>query len=364
MDVLKKNPVFSALLALFILLFIGGIVMIFMTYGQVQEAEKSVQSAKRQLDSALALEPAPIPANVESAEANVAALKEELKKRIQSTLGKKPKLLKGTPPASGTQMLFQLSAYRNELAQLASRTIPYGVGETTIQEKKAAGEPVPSTTIPNGFEFGFSRYIGSGNPPKDADVPKIYQQYEILNYLLRKLMSTGPKSIVSVQRGPVELPPPPANPSKYGNKNPDAALKADEFRIGSESAAVEGAVETMAFKIVFTGYTENLRLFLKQVEEFEAPIVVRSVEVKPVESSVAAGASQSTNADNNDPFKLFNNFGGQDDQQEEDEPLPSERKPIVTDNVSEFTVVLEYIKVNFTETADNASEVEGEEVDS
>lgn len=357
MDFFKRNPVFSALLGLIILLLIGGVVMNVMIQGQVQQAEKSVQSAKRQLDSALALEPAPTEANVEAAQANVKALKAELEKRIESTRGNKPTLLKGQPPASGTQMLFLLNAYRNEIAQVAGRTVPYGVTDEQIEEMKAKGEPIPSTTVPQDSSFGFSRYTQT--PPKDADVPKIFQQYEILNYVLRKLLSTGPKSIVSVQRGPVELPPPsPESTGRGGNRNAEAALKPDEFRVGSESAAVEGAVETLAFKIVFTGYTESLRSFLKQIEEFEAPIVVRSVEAVPLESSVNVAASAPSA-----PATAFDLFGGvgADNAEETEQTKDAGREPIVADNVSEFTVVLEYILVNFTKTAEETDGDDEEE---
>jgi len=358
MDVFKKNPVFSALLALFILLFIGGIVMIVMIQGQVQAEQKKVERAKQSLNMALALEPAPTQANVDLAKSNVEALKSELDKRVESTLGNKPDLMDKEPPATGTQMLFQLNAYANEFAKVASRTIPVGNTDSEIEKMKAEGETLPSTDLPPNFAFGFSRYIDSGKPPADADVPMIFKQSEILTYVLRKLFNTRPISIVSVQRGPVELPPPDPNV-----RNPTNSLKADEFRIGSESAGVEGAVQTLGFKIVFTGYTENLRSFLKQIEEFEIPLVVRSVEAAPQEGSVSVAARTGPAAPANNPFDLFGGVGGDDEEPQGQEQQDKAREPLVAENISEFTVVLEYITVKFTDQSANvdSEDEEGEE---
>lgn len=343
MKLFKQNPVFAALLTLFILLFIGGLAGIYFFQQQAAEEKGKIARADSQLRAALMLEPAPTMDNIEAAEANVQSLETELKKRIDSTKGKKPTIMQGKPPASGTQMLFKLTAYSQEFAQVAERTIPINVSDSEIETMREAGERLPSTTIPANFAFGFSRYIETGEPPADKDVAVIFQQNQILNYVLRKLFSTRPISIVSIQREALEIPLPPPGANRGSNQQ-GPKPRADEFRIGSETARVEGAVETLAFKIVFTGYTENLRSFLKQIEEFEIPLIVSSVEVKPLTSGVSVAAAAQTNGT---PFgEIFGNLGGE----AEADAIPEEgiREPIVSENISEFTVVLEYITVNIT----------------
>ncbi|WP_309387197.1 Amuc_1100 family pilus-like protein [Cerasicoccus frondis] len=361
MNKLKQNPVFSALLVLFILLFIGGIAMFFVLKGQVDKEQKTLKSAGNSLNAALSLSPAPTEENLQSAEENVASLTNALDARIKSTLGTKPGLLKATPPSSGTQMLFQLRAYRNEFAQVASRTVPVDISDTEVEKLKEEGKPVPSTSLPDNFAFGFSRYIDSGEPPADDDVALVNRQKEILTYILRKLFNTRPKGIVAVVRSPEEIEAlmvKPTGNTTSSNKGP--ALKSDEFRIGTETAHVQDAVQTLPFKIVFTGLTENLRSFLKQIEEFEIPLVVRSVEVKPLEKSTKTASTQTKN----DPLSIFGAFGVQEDKKEESNADP-DREPIVEDNISEFTVVLEYITVKLNQpsksSGDSASNGEEEE---
>lgn len=326
MKFFKQNPLFVTLLAVFTLLFIGGVVMIFVLSGQSAKEAKALKSAETSLRGALTLSPAPTSDNIEAAEANVKALRAVLEREIQSTRGSKPALLKGKAPASGTEMLFQLEAYKNEFLREAKRTVPINVGEKELEIMKKEGVEPPSVKVPDGFNFGFSRYLASGEPPSASQIPVIYQQKEILTYLLRKLLSTRPISIVSVQREPVagaSAEPAKKNAGKVNNSaqgKPD--LMSDEFAVGAESARVKGAVETQPFKIVFTGYTENLRSFLKQIETFELPLVVRSVEVSPVESSVKTGAS----AQAKKPDDIFSIFGAS-------QPATTEAKPAIPDRV-------------------------------
>ena len=47
------------------------------------------------------------------------------------------------------------------------------------------------------------------------------------------------------------------------------------------TARVKGFIDTMAFRITFTGQTAALRNFVVRLAEFELPILVREVEVEP-----------------------------------------------------------------------------------
>ncbi|MEO0794509.1 MAG: hypothetical protein AAFX93_05090 [Verrucomicrobiota bacterium] len=336
MKFFKQNPVFSAILSLFVVLFIAGLVFIFLLNGQVAKEQKDVKRAESNLRAALSLQPAPTDENIQAAEKNISELKQVLEKQIAATAGNKPNLLSSNPPATGTDLFFQLQSYRDELTQDAERTVPINVSDEELEVMEEFGTEVPGVEIPEGFAFGFSRYIDSGEPPADSAVPVLFKQKEILTYALRKLLSTRPISIVSVDRSPLELPKPKS-------KDERQQLNADEFNVGSESAAVKSAVETIPFRIVFTGYTENLRSFLKQIEEFEIPLVVRSVEVTPLEDSVVT-ADNSRGGRGNSVDDLFGGFGSATPESDA-EPAAPAKDPIVAENESEFTVVIEYITV-------------------
>lgn len=368
MKLFKQNPVFATLAVVFALLFIAGAAMIVVFAGQAGDAQKKAQRAETALRGALSLSPAPTAENIEAAEANIASLREALDRQIATTKGSKPEALQGTPSASGTEMLFQLKGYKGEFLREAERTVPLNVGEKELEIMRSNGVELPQVRVPANFAFGFSRYLDSGEPPADDQIPVVYQQKEILTYLLRKLLNTRPISIQQVQREPVgvlaavsaETEPGRGGRGSQSAKGPK--LMDDEFKVGAASARVEGAVETLPFKIVFTGYTENLRSFLKQVEAFDLPLVVRSVEVQPIANSLAI-AQNETPAPDDEANNLFAIFGGGTSESVEEEAAPKaqpDRVQIVAENESRFSVVLEYIQVTVGEE-DDQSDAEEED---
>jgi len=353
MNFFKTHPVFSVLLTLFLLAFVAGAVFVFQFSQQVDEAKTQMERAEGALRTALYGEPAPTEASIEAAEQNIANLRAALAAQVEATKGADPGLIGSTPPASGTELLFQLEAYKNDLLRIAKRTAPLNVPDNLIKEARKQGGEVPSVGVPEDFAFGFERYLDSGQPPADKNVPVVYQQKEILNFVLRKLLDSRPISIVSVEREPVELDlpplPEPGRQNRRGSRNqPQANLADDEFRVGAETARVEGAVATLPFRIAFSGYTKNLRSFLKEIEKFELPIVVRSVEVSSVESSVRT--TQNTSGE----LSLFD-FDSDAGAAAQDED--SGKQPIVEENESEFTVVFEFIEVTFDEEAANEEDL-------
>ncbi len=337
MGFFKKYPVFTSLVAVFCLLFVAGLVFIYLSYTGLTKAEKRFDQTERSYRSALGLSPAPTSENAEVSEKNVQELATALQAQIEATKGRVPTFISKKPPQTETDMLFQLEAFKEQFTKDAAEVVPLGAPEGTTGIK-----------LPDDFAFSFSRFLDSGTPPPAKFIPAIYEQKEILAYLLRKLYDSEPFSIESIQREvqiqDVETEKSDtasgsnARRSNAGNANGPK----DEFEVGSISARVPGAVETVAFRFVFTGYTPSLRTFLKQLEEFELPLVVRSVEVQPFQQKSTARSSSSNRADN--PFSLFD-MGGDADAAPNEAAREASREPVVEENLSQFTVVVEYIKV-------------------
>ncbi len=326
MAAFKKHIGFFSTVIVLVLLAIAGLVFIFLAAGKSSGAADKLKKAETNLKSALALAPAPTPANVEASEANITELEQVLSSQVESTQGKSASILKQRPPTTGTNMYYDLLAYKNELDKDAKVMQPYASEETGV-------------SVPENFDWGFSRFLqaGAGSPPPESAIPALFRQKVILNYLLRKLLATGPQSIVSVQREPVTVER-PKDDSKGGGKGNKEDAKGDEFWMGKESAAIPGIVSTTAFRITFTGYTQNLRAFLKEIANFELPLVVRSVEVKPAEPTKTAAAKAK-------PDDIFAIFGGSPQAAETTDVIEKNQEPVVKSNISEFTIVIEYIEV-------------------
>lgn len=323
-----------------LLLTIAGVVVIVMAAGKTAESEKKLAAAERDLKAALTLAPAPTETNLEASEANIQELKAALAKQIASTQGRNATLMSQRPPLSGTDMFYDLVAYKNELDRDARNITPVNA-------------TAPGIKLPANFDWGFSRFLqaGAGQPPPEQYIPQIFRQKLVINYLIRKLMATGPQSIVSIQREPIVVPRSAAAQPRAGGGGAAGGqqqLRSDEFfPTSAETVAIPGAIETMAFRITFTGYTQNLRTFLKDIASFELPLVVRSVDVKPADAAKpASGSAAATPA--RTPASIFDIFGRTDepaDTADTDTGVELNQEPVVEQNISQFSILVEYIDV-------------------
>lgn len=342
MKFFKENPIFSILIIVLLLAFAGGAWLDYTAYEKSQKHDRQESGAERDLRNTLALNPAPTQENLTAAKDNIAALKESLRQQVETTKGTNPGLIDTNAPSNGTELLFQLRGYREQLVRDAAKQIPINVNEQSVEEGNVAN---PGVKIPDNFAFGFSRYLHNEVPPRDADVAKVYQQKEILEYLIDQLLDTRPIEIRGIQRETLEAAGADAAPQAPRGRAAAAErqqLPTDEFRIGGNSVAVKDAVATTGFRLVFTGYTENLRQFMKALEQFELPLVVRSVAVKPLESAVRTEA-RGTSRGGNTLDSVFGTVAAIDPTNAAQTRQAQE--PVVAENISEFTVVIEYITV-------------------
>lgn len=345
MKFFKENPIFSILIVVLLLVFAGGAWFSYSAYEKSLAHDRKESAAESDLRRTLALNPAPSQANLEAAKANIEALKQSLRQQVETTKGTNPDIIDNDVPASGTELLFQLRGYREQLTRDATQQIPINVNEKSVEEGNVVN---PGVKLPTDFAFGFSRYLHHGVPPTSDDVAKVYLQKQILEYVVKQLLETRPIEIRSVQRETLQAETdataaaPAARRSDRQANQQANQLPTDEFRIGTSSLAIKDMVATTGFRVVFTGYTENLRQFMKALEQFELPLVVRSVAVKPLESGVRTEA-RGSGRNSNSLDALFGTVAEIDPTNAAQTKQAQE--PVVAENISEFTVVIEYITV-------------------
>lgn len=305
MDFIKKNITLCLFVLICLLAAAAGAYLAFAESGKAKSAQSKISNAEAQLSSLLQADPAPSAENVAASEQNVANLKAELSK-IRANLQKGSRMNVST---DGIGVMASIQQYITEYqGRIASVTDEDGV--ELIQ-------------TPSNFAFGFEKYIEEGEPLQDAKViASLDKQRQILSYIVNKLIDANPDEITSVQREHLE-----------------GAAGEIGFEISKAiTARVPGAIDTMAFSVTFTGYTDSLRVFLNSLAKFDLPIVVRSIEVERPQ-----GSATTADLETNDLDSIFGAFGGASSAVEV--APESAQKPVISENVSSFTVVLEFIEI-------------------
>jgi len=311
MGFIKKNLTFTIILVIYILVFFVGAYLAFVEAGKVGHAKQNLSSVESQLSNLLFADPAATTANVKASAENVAELEAELRK-IREDLERGARITTSTDGIgvmAGIQQF--ISNYQREAAAHTDKD----------------GEPV-EIIVPDDFAFGFEQYLDEATMLDDEElIPVLDKQRQILSYLLNKLYDAEPESIVSVEREVLELKAEDTGSAKGFTVKPAITAK------------VPGAIDTLAFGLTFTGYTDSLRGLLNDLAKFDLPIVVRSIEVeRPSGSSTTSKVPASNNLD-----AFFGVFGGGSNSEV---VAPEEaQKPVISENISTFTVVLEFIEI-------------------
>ena len=305
MSLLKKNLAFGVLVLVCLLVFAVGAYLAVAESTKLAKAQKKIKSSEAQLKSLAYADPAPTTENVIASEQNVAQLAAELLK-IREDLQRGSKIDVST---DGVRVMASIQQYISDSQRrLAAHT-------------NKDGEVTPIET-PKNFAFGFGQYINEASAPENAAViPVLDKQRQILSYLLNQLIDADPQGIKELNREALEV----------------SAESAPGFTINPAiSARVPDAIDTMAFSVTFTGYTNTLRRFLNNLAQFELPIVVRSIEVDrpPVEASTTKKSKAKATLD--DIFGVFSSAS---------EAPKEAQKPVISENISSFTVILEFIDI-------------------
>lgn len=224
----------------------------------------------------------------------------------------------------------------------ASRTEAFFDIAQSVDRLRKAADEAHIALRPDEF-FGFSAYAHEG-PDPDL-IRAVYRQRRIVEYLLGKLFAARPRALLSVQREePVRAS---ATPPKPGAKPPaapapksgqaDANATGDIFVIDRQvSARTPGYVDTMAFRITFSGQTAALRGFMNALAAPEIPLVVRSVEV----TTVSPESQRQGSRPGQPPANLFPRAPGSPTTE-----TTASNVPIVPENEAHFTVTVELFEV-------------------
>ncbi len=310
----KTHPLFSTLVTVLMLIAVGCAVFVFATRSAIRDAEARYAERQNTLAAFARQQPFPVAENARAVEADLEAKTETLaaiRKELQGRGEAGARILSAEPPATSTEAYFDLANF--------------------VESMRAKAE-ASEIGLPQGTRFGFSAYASSGPPPDRIGL--VFRQRLMAEYLLSTLIDSRPRSIDSIQRER-PLSASEQQTAAAGSGSAQSADGGDIFQIDRRiSARAPGFVDTTAFRVSFVGYTSSLRHFLNQLATFEAPIVVRSVEVAPASGQNATQAIKPAQASSG--FFAFDSSAAQ-------RTSADDRVPIVSLVESRFTVTVEFV---------------------
>lgn len=311
MELFKKHILFFSGISICTIALIAGLVYSVIAALDLGKKSKSVNRTERNLKRMLVANPSPVSDNVTASDLNVLRLSEKLE-TIREELERGDE---AEASVDGVRVAAGIQQYISKYTTLAK-----------THESKYGPSPIE---IPQDFAFGFDRFKLESKVPEDLkEIAMLDKQRDILDFLIGELFATHPKGILAVKRQSAKQSEEDDFDDYYG----DASL----FRIGSSvTSKVEGAIDTIPFEISFSGKTNTLRDFLNRLAEFKRPIVVRSINVLRPNESIKRKLYAETDED----------LDSLTSEELEKLKEAEKRDPVVTENISEFTLTLEYIEI-------------------
>lgn len=330
MGFFKRYPIFCIVLVLLLLVLGGGIFLVLQERARVKEAENDYESALRRVQEVsrgVLYDP-----DTGERIAPTAANRELLKVRLDQVDADLDRIREGMAARTG-KILNDSADEFTFLPKLQS----------FIAKQKAAAAK-NQIILQTDEAFGFAKYATRAVQPQIEMIPALNRQRQVLDYILNQLIACQPSAILSVERELVEGAPTEENTRNRNRVVPDDDVFTIEELV---TARANDFIDTSAFRLVFTGRTDVLRNFLNRLAEFELPLIVRSVEVR-----IAAEGDQPKQAEKkskpNSEDALFALFGGSANDEEEAAPVEvvPGKEPVITENISRFTVVIEYVELS------------------
>lgn len=316
MGLFKKNPVFCIVCISALLVFAGVGTLVVIEFGKLSKAKQQSVHVDRQLQALMYAIPAPSADNLQAAQQNAANLKARLQNICET-------LKRGSLLTISNDGMHVMSGLQNYIANYRKR----------VTKHLNANEVAAPIQVPDDFAFGFEAYIETTTISEGEFVPLLDQQRKVLSYILDQLIAADPAGIQAVEREALELPSSSRNAGFWINP--------------AVSARVPDAIDTLAFRITFTGYTSVLRTFLNNLARFELPIVVRSVEVERSSTNSSQAAVTNSQGNLDDIFSIFGDTSSSSSATPAAAP-ETNRKPVISETESSFTVTLEFIEIILT----------------
>ena len=315
MNFLRNHPLFGGALILLGVLCVAETTLALKYRGEAEEAGQLVEARRAELAGTSMLRPFPSPENAAAVEADLESSQRVVAAMRASLRGspERAHAVLSAPPASRTDAFFELARFV----------------ERSRERATSAGVAIRADE-----RFGFGLYSNEG--PEPDLIPAVHRQKAIVDFLLGALFDARLRELVAVQREVARIPGVDGRPEivEVAQQN-DATFFSVDPRV---TARVPGFVESTGFRITFVGQTGALRNFLNRMAEFELPVIVRSVEIEPMpEPQRAQGLAQVVSNSSN----LFGN-------QVQQPGAPTQAigpVPIVSQNLSRFTVTVEFIEL-------------------
>jgi hypothetical protein len=349
MENFKKNKGFYILIALLLAGFVAGVVLCFLANNQRVDTEDKLNknlARYRKLLKGQELDGSS-PAVSLSAK-NVDASKQD----TDALVKQREDLRLAISGVSTNRFVGKENLASSDLAS----SIKQNVDEWT---KLAADKDIRMLTNEK-CEFGFRRYIRNpGTSPKGANLAKVDQQIQIIDFLFKTLVDSRPNTpnrsailLHSIDREPIEtyevIAAGKPNAGTFGPVE-GARGENDEF-LPTRSFRNPPLVEGLSFRVRFVATTPTLRTFINKIRNSGRPIVVTSIEISnpQPESLKVLG----TNAIANlaapglvavEPLDFMASPTTLGSSANPTAPAKEERKVVVQQNFSEITLQIDYL---------------------
>lgn len=208
--------------------------------------------------------------------------------------------------------------------QVGERAEAYLVLLRFMQTQREAASAA-GVALPPDPAFGFSAYTNQG--PESELIAPVLAQMVAAESLLQALWAVRPERFERLQRET------PSSGSTAGSDGRTTAgpVRGDDHWIWPEDRSLRrtGILDTLAFRIEFTGDTGTLRRYLRALKQRVPPVAVRQVEAEPAEG-VAAPA-----------LRTLTELFGEEAPVEDGAPMIV---PVVVPKPTRFRVVVECLR--------------------
>jgi len=344
---LRKNPWFASLLLVCALLALAEIGLIVERWSASRSLAKKLVQRQHDLAAMRDVMPPPTRDVAKIIESDLSRAQEALQAMQAELKGRGPaaeRLRTAKAPASRTESYFDLAQY--------------------VERMRAAARKNEVLIGADAARFGFAAHANQG-PEHDELIEPVFRQRLIAQYLMEALLEARPKALLDVKREPPVTQKEreeraaalaAAAPAEGQPAEPQPEIEVtlpegpDFFLIDQRaSARVAGFVDTVPFRLVFTGQSAALRTFLNKLATFELPVLVREVQVDPASGDEAVPVSEEGTATTEQP--TAETPAASVVLSTEPQPKEPPRKsaprtvamPIVAKTLSKFTVVVEYV---------------------
>lgn len=254
-----------------------------------QQAARAVAALQQKIaerDWLAKQSPAPNPENEQAIAAELVQAARTLADLRAGLKGRDADWLSAPPPAKPLDAFFDIASF--------------------VEKARAATGQAKVGFAPDEH-FGFATYANEGPAPEL--VPAVFRQRLLVQRLVDTLIEARPLALLGLRREPVAQ-------TQLSAKN----LAADFFNFDHAlSLRQPGQLDTLAFRLEFSGQTSTLRNFLNSLAAFSQPFVVRSVEVEPLPAAGNGAAPAS---------------------------VAGAAVPLVRQNLSKFAVIVEFVLLN------------------